>query len=656
MSDPSSENLHLLLHSLESEGRLADSGSFTIDPDRAIEILRGQGRLGQSAPLYLLSALFRHTQGGPISRSSSLRSWRLEWDGGHGPLPSTLDSLLAEASFAARGVQMIGEGSAVLLRPAQRSRAAGAILDPIFREVSTRLDFFPWKDAKERPAPLRQAAHEGVVWQVLKGGVAGHFHHVVRGVLFPSRKRWPVPADVVCHDPWAQPDLTLREIPDSKRVAHLQAIAEQVFLEFLREEIRQSSPCVLDPYQQDRPLSQAALYLPYLLSQRLDPELRERAADLVRFVDCAGREWTAGQLREIEAREGKIMVVESKPAPEVSEGLVSDRPILLWGGQAEQVGGRIFQRLATGTGYLYSMLVNEKERHRRGEARLASLDIEEGRLSLLSWGEPDRVGEVEFVGPRRARQTFYLDSEAPRGLRLLWETRQGLPETCRELVMDGPLRQAVAQLVDSSLGSAPSPDCLVQTLLWALAPGGLDWSKLAALASAPLLELAGGGLASVLQLRNWARSGPLAVLRDRSTSLPAELPMCPILWWHPLLDALGLSTVDVGREVREAYWREVGRERWLSAHSPGWPDWPPGWQACGPHRRARQADPEASTEVVFWREGRPFGRRILPPAQCPPGYLLLWVEDEMPADTYWSGPDPAAVARRLPEIVGLCQG
>jgi hypothetical protein len=33
----------------------------------------------------------------------------------------------------------------------------------------------------------------------------------------------------------------------------------------------------------------------------------------------------------------------------------------------------------------------------------------------------------------------------------------------------------------------------------------------------------------------------------------------------------------------------------------------------------------------------------------------MWVDDHMPGDTYWSGPESSALSDRLPAIAELCR-
>jgi hypothetical protein len=655
-----SDPLRSLLESFESEGERSDEGAFTLDPKRATEILRGQGRLGRNAPLYLLSAIYQHTQGQSITPTFGSRYWRLEWDSAAGPLSGSLEWELAKASFATHQIDLHSDDSGVQLQPSGPRTRAAKILEPLFLEVAERTEHYPWPSFRPRwhHAILGLAQHDGATIQLhrAKESAPPRWVQVVHGIAYP--RRWTLPIDAVCFDSKGRPDLTLTVIPHSARQSQLELAARRCFDNVLLESL-QSTPgtLLLDPVSLSEDLPLFAIYLAYAVVHGSHPDVVDGVAAKVAFADATGRPWTLGELLEVYARDGKLMIVPSQPKPDVPAGQRGHRPVLLWGGQAEQSGQKLFPHLTSGAGYLYSLVVNEKERQRSSawaEPCLASSSVRAGRLSLLPWGEPDHTAEVEFVGPRRARETYYLDIEAPKGLRLLWESEQSLEEDSRELALELPLRQTVLELVDASLDTfTPSRETVVAALAWVLTKGPLEWNKLARLASLPLFDDVEGRLWSVARLQAWP--GRLPVLMDRSTSLPSTLPDKPLLWWHPLFEGLDIATEDAGRRVREAHWQETGRQRWLAAHRPSAPDWPAGSRAYGVHRVAPNPCPEAPTEVVFWRQGRPFGRRILPVTDCPPGCLVMWVEDELPGDIYWSGPQATALTERLPAIAELCR-
>ncbi len=650
MSSPP-DPLSRLLHSLEAEGVRADEGSFSLDPTRAAELLREQGQLGRNAPLYLLAAIYAHTDGAPVAHHRTLRTHTLSWDK-PAPLPPSMERQLAEASFAAHGLSLVYGHRGVSFRSTSGLLSPTAsLLNGLFAEVEDRLVYYPWKPAASATAPLNQGDAEGTHLQLFPAAQSpARFLHVLRGIAYVRPHDLPV--DIVCRDPLGRPDLSLTTVPDGRRTARLEAAAEALLLQRLEESLRDAPPCRLSATRCASNLPLFAEHLAYLCRQTERPDLKAMVGEAVDFADATGRRWTAAELLDSYAQYGRMMVVDSVP-DNLTESVRTDRPVLLWGGDSERLGGQLFPNLSPGAGYLHSLTVNEIERQREGETPLSELPLPDGRLSLLPWGDPDRIAEVEFVGPRRARETFYLDTEAPRGLRLLWESEHGLEESLRELTLPGSLRQTVLELLDASLiHEVPPAEVLQRAIAWASSPSPPIWDRLPRLTSTPLFEEVRGQRVSLATLKE--HEGPLPTLADLSTSLPKKLPAPLLLWWHPLLATLGLSTAEWGRQVREASWQEEGRERWLAAH-PVRPAELPGGEVVEGHLRAPLDDPGEPTEVIFWREGRPFGRRRLPADQCPPGFRLLWVEDDLPGDTYWSGPDPAAVLERLPEMARICR-
>lgn len=636
-----SDPLRELLDSYGAEGRSDGVGSFSLDPKRATEMLRDQGRLGQNAFLYLLSAIYSHTQGAPVERLRQGRTWTLRWSDTHGSLPNSLELLVAQASFLAHGATLQRDAHAVTLQSTK--------LQNLYDSVAARLLYYPFVDHPPQ-ADVDALGRSGDMVLTPSRERGSRFIQIVRGVAYPTR--WSLPVDAVCFDSNVRPDLGLTTIPDSDNKRAMMQAAEQLFLQTLTSSVEPAQPYLLDPDRIPRDAPLFATYLPFAVTQRQDPILKALCAERVLFPDATGSSWTTAELLEIYARDKRMMIVDSRSE---STEANRDRPVLLWTGQVEEVGRSLFANLAHGAGYLYSLAVNALERERiapLGETRLASRQVQGGTLSLLPWGDPDRVAEVEYIGPRRARETYYLEPQAPKGLRLIWESTESREDHLRQLDPDHAVRHIILELIDSALDSVPS-EALKTALTWVLATGPVDWSRIGNLEKARLFDEAGGGKVSVAELR--AAEQPIATLSDLSCSLPRALPAPLLLWWDPLLEKLEIPTRDASREVREAHWQEAGRQRWLAAHQPKAPDWPANAQPCGPHLVALAPDPQSPTEIAFWREGRPFGRRMLPPAQCPPGYLVMWVEDELPGDTYWSGPSSEAVRVRLSRIVALVE-
>lgn len=648
MSSPP-DPLGQLLHLLGSEGIRADEGSFSLDPTRAAELLRQQGQLGRNAPLYLLAAIHAHTDGASITHQRGLRSHTLHWEK-DAPLPLSMERTLAEASFAAHGLELLYLPQGVTFRSTSgRLGLTSSLLSTLFQEVEDRLERYPWSHSPRDPRPILA---QDATFTLYPSRQQPQFLHVIRGITYA--RSWSGPVDAVCFDPQGRPDLSLTTVPDSNRTHQLEGAAERLLLDRLERDLTGASACCLSPTRVTSNLPLFAEHLAYLSRQTLRPDLASTAGDLVLFRDATERRWSASDLLREYQQHGRMMVIDNTPeGTSDSANARADRPVLLWGGDSERIGGQLFPNLAPGAGYLHSLTVNEIERQRQGETPLAELPVEDGRLSLLPWGDPDRIAEVEFVGPRRARETFYLENEAPRGLRLLWESESSLEESLRELALPAALRQTVIELLDASLiHHTPDDETLFRALAWALSQGPLQWSRLSRLCNVPLFEDVRGrrvALASLLQ-----RSEPLPTLADRSCSLPKRLPTSTILWWHPLFEPLAIRTEEWGRAVREASWQEEGRERWLAAHDPREPDQPDATRV-GSHFLSRLPDARSPSEVIFWREGRPFGRRQLSASDGPPGFRLIWVQDDLPGDTYWSGPEAEALSERWPEIVRILQ-
>ncbi len=101
---------------------------------------------------------------------------------------------------------------------------------------------------------------------------------------------------------------------------------------------------------------------------------------------------------------------------------------------------------------------------------------------------------------------------------------------------------------------------------------------------------------------------------------------------------------------------QAARERWLATHPPGEPGEPsqPYFQE-DEHRVSRAAHPQESSLVHFRREGRPFGSFTLDPEACRPGFVIVWVENELPPNLFWNGPELSAVLARFPQLDQLCE-
>lgn len=660
-------SLERYLEDAHAQGEASDEGSFGLDPGRAAAILKSQGRLSGSGPLFLSAAVSRHAGPFQVSLDKGTWSWRISWPDDLGPLPETVDRMLADEAFSVAGISLQFDASGVDMRASGRTLTrAASILELEFQAHQQRLKYFPWQGSEiwtdlERTS-LRMDTSEDQTkkcWILPNRSPRGTVDIVVHGLIY--QQAWTLPVKAVIVDDTVKTDISLSAIPDSHGKEQLLAWAESVFLESLRQSLESAKPTVLDTSERLNPSTPPYVwYSGYLATDDAAAELREKVLDLVSFRDALGWTWTLRRLFDVYKKERKLLVVPERNEDLASVRARSELPVLLWTGAAKEIGQQLFANHGSGAGYLYSLEVNERERGASyGEKRWAQKKVHGGTLSLLSWSDPDRNGSVEIVGSLRARESFDLDTDAPKGMRLLWESDPNLEEALGKVPFDREFRQAVLKLMDMANSKLPSSlSQRVQAVRWCAAAGQVDWDELPLLSRAPLLfdvREKEWSYRELLELEVQAEGIP--ILSDRSTSLPRDLPVSALLWDHPLLGVLGLRTRECGKEVREAYWQQEGRDRWLARHEPREPVWPHESLAVRDgHRvaRAHQAG-QQWTEVTFWREGRPFGLRTLTPDRCPPGWRVLWVEDDLPGDTYWVGPDPQAIEERLPAIRELCE-
>lgn len=658
--EESESQLDGLLKSLESDGEAAGEGSFSLDPRRALTMLRSQGRLSGAGPLFLASAIYQHTEGSKIRRTGNMMGERLYWPAKYGPLPETIERILAQEAFMSRQIKLEWLEDGVAMRTADRFRpGVSERVEELFSAVSNRLDYFPWAQPESKLQLAlnlsERTLESGRILLREPTGGRPTICWLVAGVAY--REAWPLPVDGLVYDDLLRPDISLTVIPESSRKNQWLEDAEALLLESLRDCLETEAPFHLSS-KDSSPRSDPILlrYLPFVLRQNQDPEMAEKARAAVSFPDIYGGLWGLGELEESYLHFGRLLVVPSVPE-EISERK-PDRPILWWSGQAKRLGERVFPQVFSGAGYLYSLRQNEREKERvSSEETLASVPLEDGQLSLLSWSEEDRPAEVVMVGKRRAAETFYLDDQAPTGLRLLWDCEREVGELSPEAMFGSELRVKVLELLDQSLANEELlAQRLVSTLLWALNKGDPIAAEWTALKDCPLLPDVHGRLMSYCELRDLEaeRSG-LPVLEDLSTSLPDELPGEIIVWLHPLLDHLNFQCKEMGREVREAHWREEGRAKWLQRFSPQAPKLE-GYDdvvALDGHLLARTGG--NATVLTIWREGRPLGKRKLGPNHCEPGYTIIWKDDNFTADRYWSGPDTNALLELYPKLREFCK-
>ncbi len=661
-AEEASENsLEGLLRSFETEGTSEGEGSFGLDPRRALAMLSSQGRLSGTGPLFLLSALYRHCEGAPLTRKRVIGGEEISWPAEFGPLPETVETILAREAFSSRQVRLEYEDSSVKLKLADRFKlgAQERVADEL-AGVADRLTYFPWLDQDDTPYQRaaqgllnRSKTEEGILL-LREPRSRASICWVVHGVAY--RESWPLPVDGLVFDEALRPDLSLTVIPESSRKEHWLELAEKLLLESLGESLEAEEQFRLsdrDTAPGDDPI--LLRYLPFVLRQAQNPELARLARDKVLLPDVYPRFWSLGHLEESYPQYGRLLVVSSMP--EDLPGKSADRPILLWSGQAKRLGEQVLPQTYSGAGYLYSLRQNERDKERvEQEPTLGSVPLEDGQLSLLAWAEEDRPAEVVMVGKRRAAETFYLDDKAPRGLRLLWDCEREVGEHSPESMFGSELRVKVLELLNQSLGVEELlPQRLVDSLLWALEPGAPLAPEWQDLQQAPLLPDVRGERLSYRRLRDLeAGEGGLPILEDLSTSLPGELPVETIVWWDPLLEHLSFHCKEMGRAVREAHWKEEGRMKWLERFTPAEPELSglDNVQEFDGHLVAWSGG--TTTEITLWREGRPLGKRRVGPSHCRPGYSVIWVDDEFPADRYWGGPDTNALVELYPEVDALC--
>lgn len=275
----------------------------------------------------------------------------------------------------------------------------------------------------------------------------------------------------------------------------------------------------------------------------------------------------------------------------------------------------------------------------------------DGKLGLKPYGDLSARCEIELSGRRRKSEMIHLESPAPSGLRLLWESVDEVASWSWEPSFQLRFKERAVELVDQSLRSTGrSPKWLLGLLHWAESVS--DLRPYPELAQSPIFAGVDGGWFSFQQLE---RLEFIPVLGDRSASIPAELPYPVLLWEDSVLDRLGFTTRDVAAEVRAAYFKEQGRQRWLSRHRPSKAE---EWSSVRDFIRLARADGhlvfqvEGPSRVVIWREGRPLGREwTLDDAE--PGKLLIFQDDQFPADAYWSRPDQEALAKNRELFIAI---
>ena len=633
-----------------SEGESLGEGDFTLDPRRALEILREQGSIASHAPLFLLRTIYQHTHGAPVRFTSDFfGTAHLSWPSEFGALPNEAMRIMAEGAFKTNQLALTFKEDRVSVQAANRIRVE---VEPreIFFKAASRLQYYPVNGpfSQVRTPPWQKHRYEeGVLELFLPDRVSPSTCYVVDGIQFFEPA--VLPLGVLVHDDKLKCDISLTRLPDTDRKRAWTQRARAQLLEFLGETLLTDQPLQLDLDHLSDALQAALGFLPFIQDLSKSHELRLFVDHNVLFRDVFGRYWTISQILATEQKHGSVLVTPAIPrhCPQESTG---EQPVLHWRGDTKQYGQLIFHRTRSGAGYLYSMVRGEAV-DRDGASFLNVQEWEGGSLGLLPLGDPETRCEVQLVGKRRGSETIYLEEPAPSGLRLLWRSRD-------ELASWDPTPEflfQVALVVDGALPDLEVEETWIRDfLLWT---GINDLKETTNLASTAFLERVGGEHVSPKTIRKVFGEEPVSVLEERSASLPDELPFEMLLWDHPLLGQLGFETREESGTVRKAYWREDGRKRWLARYAPTTPH---AWaekeglelESIGEHYLA-PLGPDRATRLIVWREGRPLGQTVLSEAQFPKGYAVILVDDEFPGDQYWSGPDRDALSQLGPLLDDL---
>jgi len=642
--EPSSK-LDQLIERLGAEGKEAGSGGFGLDPKRALELLKEQGSLGQNAPLFLLRALYEHTDGAPVVCKRSLFEYQLRYDTKWGEVPHSTYRVLAEGAFAASSVKVVFEVGQIRLSSAELVSAPFAHrFAEMFNAARSRLRHYPITGLFEEasfPRPwLEREWPEGRLEVGLHTGGRGRVNWIVCGVEFPEP--CPLPLNLRVFDDGLKCDLSLSTIPNSTRKSDWIERATGEFHARIEEVLRPRTSVLLDADPLNDEIELVLRFLPYIVGLPQDHPLRSFVLSLVQFKDVFGGHWSLSKLLDLEERDGALLVVPAVPTDCPTDSIGS-RPVLLWRGQSKTFGQALFQRMQSGAGYLYSLRRGEEVQSKKGgstQTLLAELEWSRGRMSLKPFGRSDARFEVELVGRRRNSETIHLEDPAPYGIRLLWVSDDEVANWSVSPDFQKEFSQAVVALVDMALDDLDlDPQWLRALLLWACGVHSLKaYPKLSRVA---LFETVRGRWLSAENLP----TDVVPVVEDRSASLPRTLPFDVVLWSDPLLARLGIETREVGMMLRKAHWKEQGRDKWLARYQPCEVPHSELMEGLncralpGGHFIAERADRDLASTLVVWREGRPLGVRRLP-AEFAGGTLFVYVDDSFPADDYWSGPAP----------------
>lgn len=646
-----SEELHNLLRCYEEAGEKAGTGSFGLDPKRALELLKEQGQLRGNAPLYLLRALYLHTQGQTIIWRRTLRGYLLSYSQPREALSVSTYRTLAEGAFESLDAKLSFVPEGVLLS------ACGGLegrfpsrLKELFEQSKDRLMHYPitglWGAERSNEVWLSGSFPEGELELRLPFRVRS-VEWVTTGISFFERcSLW---ARLTVFDDDLRPDLSLTHIPESDRKALWLSRAEELLHQHLESVLEKAERIELDSRFLADDEHTLLRMLPYLLSLPAHATLRRNAEERVFFQDVFEHHWSVRELLLHEEQEGSLLVVPEVPSERPTEQ-VGSRPVLLWRGDTKLYGEPLFRKLQSGAGYLYSLRRGEeiRSRFRHRPETLGAVTLSFGELALKPVERPEARLEVELVGERRGSKTVYLDEPAPSGLRLRWRSPREVACWSDARAFQDEFRHGTVRLVNRHFDELePNADWLLSLLQWSEAT--TDLSTFERLREAKLFQSVSGEFLSAAEIE---AMDEVPVLEDRSATLPIALPYPVVLWWNALFERFGWPTRDVRLELRRALWREQGREKWLLRSEPSTPSlsgviW---FHTEQPWLWGRVEQGRSGGRLAVWREGRLLGERSV--SELPDDLVALYQDDEFPADDYWAGPDPLALREllaRLPE-------
>ena len=644
---------------LEVEGTVESAGSFKLDPHRAVELLREQGRLGKGAPLFLLAAIYKHNDGSQVTLKHGVMSTQLSWETENGPIPPTVELILAEESFLAHGLILkIHDQSATLRSNNKLQPVLGSIVHDLFEEVQERTRFYPFSGrAGHSTAWKTQSAPELEIRLLAGPDRRGRVDWIVDGLKYQGS--WSLPVDCQLFAQSARPDITLSVLPDSDAKAEALKKAKSFFLEGVRELVDglESFTVLNSEGRHSEEQEHFLRFLPFLAARGDDCPVRERALKLVTFFDLFDKTWSLKALLESYKKRKSLLVMPSVPKTCPSAEKV-DQLVILWDGPTKDVLRRVFARVSSAAGYLYSLERNETETNRVKKIQKkawAERDFEDGHLILIPWDNDEDPAQVQFIGKRRSAETFYLPDSAPRGLKILWTCQREVGSLSPQEMVTERFQLEILGLLNDALENEHkvSSENSRKLLSWIRPP--LEtlrelkfiWRK------ALFRDLADVEQSLETLDRLHSAEGCLKVLKNLSTTLPDLLPEKLVLWYDELLDHLGFQTESAGRELREAHWKADGRARWLERYRPSQPELPAS-RPVGAHLVAK-ANPQEPSTVTIWREGRPLGAPQRWGGPENKGFEIVYVDDEFPADPYWAGPRHEEMGKRTTEFDKLCE-